>query len=181
MREVVEKTVVVHHCFRGRQISEEFVLSSDTEIRRYVFVGETKEGVKQYRPLPGKCRCRKLVSGQEAQASWANGSAEEVYKKKEGKVIPVRDDRGYPTMIWCKFWTDAKAKIARIDMITRADIERAYIDLQKESQDLIEETHKMQMLARAALIVPFRPDPFEGRVLFPFGPDERTFGGYDAA
>jgi hypothetical protein len=109
---------------------------------------------------------------------WAIGAAEEVYKKKDGAIFPIRDEKGYPAMVWCKFWTDAKAKIARIDMITKADIERAYVDLKEESYTMIEETHRMLLKARVNLIVPFRPDPFEGRVLFPFGPDERTVGGH---
>ena len=171
--EVTDKSVVVHHCFLGIQISEELLLPD----RRYIYIGDP-EKIKQYRMLPNKCRCRKHISVPEAEAAWANGSAEDVYKKKDGRVIPVRDERGYPTMIWCRFWTDAKAKIARIDMITKADIERAYISLVEESQTLIEEVHKMQLQARAALVVPFRPDPFEGRVLFPFCPDERTSGGH---
>jgi hypothetical protein len=174
MIEVIHKSVVVHHCFLLHQISEKQVKPSDTEIRRYVLWGVTKEGVKQFRQIPQKCRCRKRVSVEDAEAMWANGSAEEVYKCKEDKVFPERDEKGYRTMVWCRFWTDAKAKIARIDMVTRADVERAYVDLKKESQDLIEEVHLMQMLSRAALIAPFRPDPFEGRVLFPFSPDERT-------
>ena len=172
--EIAEKSVIIHYCFLGRQISEDQLQPSDTEIRRYVLWGVTKEGVRQFRSLRQKCRCRKRVTGEGAQAAWANGSAEEVFKKKDDKIFPARDDKGYPTMIWSGFWTGAKPKIARIDLITRADIERAYVDLKKESQDLIEEIHKMQLLARAELIVPFRPDPFEGRVLFPFSPDERT-------
>ena len=172
---VEEKSVVVHHCFLGRQVTD----GDPSELipnNRYVFVGGTN--ADQYKMLPTKCRCRKKISGQEAQSAWANGSAEEVFKRKDGKTIPVRDDRGFPLAIYCRFWTDAKAKIMRIDMVTRADVERAYINLVEESRILIEEIHLMQMKSRAELIVPFRPDPFEGRALFSFSPDERTRGGY---
>ena len=166
--ETIHKSVVMHHCILGRQLSEDELVPDF----RYVLIGRTKEGINQYKAISSKCLCKKMVTKMCADEMWKNSYAQQVLKKKDGKIEPVED------MIWCKFWTTAKSKIARIDMIPKADIERAFVDLKKESQILIEEVNLMLLKARAALIVPFRRDPFEGRCLFSFSPDERTPGGH---
>jgi predicted Holliday junction resolvase-like endonuclease len=49
--------------------------------------------------------------------------------------------------------------------------------IRKQYQQYIDECHRVAMEARAELMAPFRPDPFEGRCLFLFH-DERTAGGH---
>lgn len=49
--------------------------------------------------------------------------------------------------------------------------------IRSQYQKYIEECHKIYMDNRAKLMVPFKPDPFEGRTLFTFANDQRTFGG----
>jgi hypothetical protein len=60
----------------------------------------------------------------------------------------------------------------RSPTIEKAHIERA-LDNPAE-QERIEIYQQMIVEAQKALIVPFKPDPWEGRGVFSFGPDERT-------
>jgi hypothetical protein len=75
-------------------------------------------------------------------------------------------------------WMAQQVMVPRVDLISKADIERAYTSDNPEvaaaAIEYIEECHKMFMENRAKLIAPFREDPTEGRLLFPFCKDERT-------
>ena len=71
-----------------------------------------------------------------------------------------------------------RAQTPRVDVITKADVERAYVSGSVEDIKHIEEVHAMLVEGLIALTVEFRPDPQEGRLLFPFGPDQRTIGGH---
>jgi hypothetical protein len=65
-----------------------------------------------------------------------------------------------------EFRPSSQKKTTRIDGITRADIERAYI-YKKEADILkINEWGESAKAVIAELMVPFREDPFEGRCLF---------------
>lgn len=77
-----------------------------------------------------------------------------------------------------KIWMAQARQVPRVDLISRADIERAYLDHNEESQAYIEECHLLYLANRAELIVPFRDDPTEGRILFPFPKEQRTSGTY---
>lgn len=63
----------------------------------------------------------------------------------------------------------------RVATIEYSHIIRAYVNQYKEDQDRIREYGKMSVEFINNLIVPFIPDPNDGRCLFPFGPDERSF------
>lgn len=71
-----------------------------------------------------------------------------------------------------------QAKTTRVDCLTKADMERAYIDGREDAIAKINEfgAHNVEVLE--ALMTPFRDDPFEGRPLF-YSPaaDERTSVG----
>jgi hypothetical protein len=94
-------------------------------------------------------------------------------------------------------WMAQQVMVPRIDLISKADIERAYTsddpEVSAAAMEYIEECHKLFMENRAKLIVPFKeeylgdwplPTPDKngnivgGRLLFPFSKDERTSGGY---
>jgi hypothetical protein len=118
-------------------------------------------------PLPKRCRCRRTVVITDAIEQVNKGVAVNLWKAKK-KSIEVDFDH---------IWLPQQRQVPRIDLITEADIERAYIDGNKESIQTIEEIHLMHMLERAKLIKPFQDDPTGGRLIFPFQPDQRTRGG----
>lgn len=170
--------VTVHSC----------LLSFDIQVRKNLIPNEKylsmADGSPWYRLLPPKCRCRKLVTQREADTLISDGVAEPIWKVKKGRV-----DIDY-SMIWMA----QQRQVPRVDMITKADIERAYIDQTEQSIENIEAIHQMILEARAKLIVPFdeskhigdyplngkdkNGDITPGRLIFPFRPDERTPGGY---
>lgn len=101
----------------------------------------------------------------------------ELYQREK----PIKDRDGNPTgasVIETHIWRAQQTKVPRIDLISQADIERAYIDDNPIFVRYIEAIHRMYMENRKKLIVPFREDPTDGRLLFPFPPDERTHGGH---
>jgi hypothetical protein len=63
----------------------------------------------------------------------------------------------------------------RVATIELAHIIRAYVNGYPEEQERINIYGKMNAEFLNSLIVPFIPDPNEGRCLFSFGPDERSF------
>jgi hypothetical protein len=76
----------------------------------------------------------------------------------------------------CEVFRSVLAKqTPRVATIELAHIFRAYVNGYIEDQQRINEYGKMGAEFLKSLIVPFKPDPFEGRVLFPFGADERSF------
>jgi hypothetical protein len=164
--------VRVHSCFAKTEIRN---LENMSETRFYYTDDPLR---KSFKALPEKCVCKKLVTVERASLFLAQGKAFKVYrpgtKKDWSKDLPFQmqeDDIMQVVM------PVVRSQTPRVDLVTRADIERAYIDGQEKSVRLIEEIHKMIMEERAKLIVPFQPDPQEGRLLFPFSPDQRTKGG----
>lgn len=80
--------------------------------------------------------------------------------------------------------TSRQQKTTRVDGLTRADVERALgcngAAAQVEAQQKIETWGVSAMQVIAELMVPFRPCPFEGRViLYSPAADERTSKGID--
>jgi len=144
-----------------------------------------------------------------------NGNAKAVWelnKKHERMELyqrekPISQD-GKPTgttLIETHIWRAQQTKVPRIDLVSQADIERAYSNplvvwavesilhgrrdfpfetiednpaTAKIYSRYIDEIHNLFMKNRAELIVPFRDDPTDGRLLFPFPPDDRTPGGH---
>jgi len=119
--------------------------------------------------LPDRCRCRKWIKLFDADQQIQMGSAFRILRKKRGAL--TADERE----IWMPIirLSSELPRVPRIDLITSTDIERAYVYDQQKFIDHIERVHKMYMEERAKLIVPWIPDPFEGRALFIF-PDERS-------
>jgi hypothetical protein len=135
------------------------------------FIIKTDRGV-WYRALGLKCSCKKTVTREQADDLLETGQAQHLYDRS------VRCD---PKRIWMQ----QQVQVPRVDLISRSDIERAYIsdgimsDKQKEAIQYIEEVHQLFMENRAKLIVPFQEKWHEtDGLLFPFGADQRTPGGY---
>lgn len=114
------------------------------------------------------CSCQKTIS--KIQADWmiSIGQAERVWKARKREV----------EIDYNAVWLPQQRQVPRIDLISMADIERAYVECKPDSIEYIEEVHKLFMENRAKLIVPFVPDPTEGRLIFPFSPEQRTSGSY---
>ena len=151
----------------------------DTEIRDIRYLDSTLKyysddpKFRSFKALPVKCACKKTVSVEKAKDLIAKGVALKIYKPEYGRSLnDNRVDRFQIVMVV------NRAQTPRVDLITKADMERAYVDGRQDYIDHIEEVHDMIMEERAKLIVPFRDDPCEGRLLFPFGPDQRTMGGH---
>lgn len=125
-----------------------------------------------FKQLPVKCPCKKQVTLAEAQERIKTGQAEPVYKLKHGRM---------EADTWM-IWMAQQRQVPRIDLVSRPDIERAYLsddpEVAEAAQFMIEEIHRMHIANRLKLIVPFRPDPTEGRLLFCFADDLRTKGGH---
>lgn len=158
------RPVIVHTC------QLQLIQLKYTQLQwRGVYVTDTNNKVT-YRALPDRCSCRQTATLFEANELIDNGSAFKVFKKKA--LMEVDKYR---------VWMPQQARVARVDMISKADIERAYLSdtsQAKEHIEYIEDIHMMIMENRAKLIVPFKPDPTDGRLLFPFSKDERTPGGH---
>jgi len=164
-----------------------------------------------YLKLPNRCRCRKFITYYRADEAVASGKAMRTFKLLARGI--VKDEN----QIWMPI---VRERVPRVDLISRADIERAYIGSEKKSKHFkfnritnryevvqapegitvmewsmraeeevrferkirkqfkqyIADCHAVTMNARAALIVPFREDPFEGRTIFAFGPEQQTSG-----
>lgn len=161
-----DRKVKVHSC-----LGEICLLSNLNPDRKYY---SDDPNFKFFRAIPVKCRCKKEISQEKSKQFIEIGKAFPVYKPKLGKELNhTRIDRFQIVMPL------DRSQTPRVDLITKADIERAYVDGQQRYQEHIEEVHKMIMKERAKLILDhFIEDPCEGRLLFPFGPDQRTTGGH---
>lgn len=182
MTRTIIYSVAIHSC----------LLRFDVRVKDFVVAGEKYLSVsndnKIFRLLPNKCSCRKQATRYEAEQLIETGRAEPIWKYKDRRM--QIDDN-------C-IWMAQQVKVPRIDLISKADIERAYTsdnpDVSEAAMEYIEEVHQMYMENRAKLIVPFKeeylgdwPLPnkdrngniIPGRLLFPFSNDERTKGGYN--
>lgn len=162
--------VKVHSCYARTEIRDVKYLQQN----RLYYSDDPK--FRSFRALPKKCSCKLIVESEIAEIFVEQGKAFLLYRPHKNKLI-VRDD---PDSIDCTqiVMPVTRSKTPRVDLITSADIERAYVDGQQRYKKLIDAIHEMIMEERARLIVPFRPDPWEGRVLFPFQVDQRTAGGH---
>lgn len=210
---LVKRSVAVHSCHVRKDGK-----FRDTLITGDLYVGELGVSIEQqsmYYPLPKSCRCKRRVSVAEATSFVAQGWAVWIlqFKRKRGEVV-LNDE--VSTKIWMPV---VRERVPRVDLISRADIERATIGSDKLSQHskfnpvtnrfepikeppigvtakewaedaaeevnferrirrqyrrYIEACHQVTMDARAELMAPFRPDPFEGRTIFSFGKCQQT-------
>ena len=170
---VIEYSVKVHTCRLlqdyGPGTLEEQILPSN----RYICVrnpradeGAPKSWLEQvtkepeyYRMRPdGNCKCRKWITFREAIDLCDSGHALWAFKKKDGKVLRCEPDpprrnalgplRGALGHIWRPV---VVGRVPRIDLITKADIERAYVNKVPSSIKKIEMIHEMHMEARALM------------------------------
>lgn len=162
MTKTVVYSVKVHTC----------LIKDDEKVRKYLIPGELylalEDGYKGYRAIPTKCDCKKHVTTQQAETLVSTGQAQVIWKTKRRLIEPDLN---------C-IWMSQSRQVPRVDLISTADIERAFLDHNEDSIAYIEMVHELYMENRAALIVPFRPDPWEGRTLFTFAREERTKGSY---
>lgn len=146
---------------------------------------------KSFLPIPLKCKCKKRVNLLLAKIMIANGQALRVYKPTVGKADTLED--GHSKNISHLDRTQIvkvvnRAQTPRVDVVTKAHMERAYVSGNQFDIEHIEMIHEMLVKGLKALIVPFEPHPDDmfddeylplpGRLLCPFGPDQRTAGGY---
>jgi hypothetical protein len=124
--------------------------------------------------LPKKCNCKKKITHADARELVNQGQAEPIWKLRR-KFIEID---------YTRIWMAQQVMVPRVDMISPADIDR-YVDFtvfghgNESSLAYVEEVHALYMQNRQKLIVPFRPDPYgEGRTLFSFGTDQRSFVSY---
>jgi hypothetical protein len=173
MPEIRHLPVKVHTCAAEMgQVPYAAILAGN----RYIREGEEDLEVEKtwYTKLRTRCRCRLWISLYDADWFIRRGEAFRIMKKKRKKL--VEDE----FQIWKPGIRLASKinRVPRIDLITSRDIEGAYIEGNWKFVRYIEEVHDMLSKGLQDLMVPFRPDPFEGRVLFPFALDERTPGGH---
>lgn len=192
MKRNPEKGVLLHTCHDRK-----------TEIRTYKHLNHERfyytsdDKFDSFKAVPLKCECKRYLSDLKAWELVIAGDALPVYKPKEGQLLHAINDVDDAQIVMVV----DRPQTPRVDLITKADMERAYtptvlkavveavqtgnksvfdkhkVSISVDSSDFvdhIEAVHDMIMEARAALIVPFQPDPLDGRILFPFGPDQRT-------
>jgi len=66
----------------------------------------------------------------------------------------------------------------RVATIEAAHIIRAYVNENEEEQQRIEAYGELNKEFFVGLMAPFQDDPTDGRLLFPFGPDQRSISTY---
>jgi len=125
-----------------------------------------------------------MVTDLKAAIMVENGTALRVHKPREGTEVTLDNSIDRTQVITVV----NRAQTPRVDMITRAHMERAYVSGNKDDIDHIELFHEMLLEGLEDLMVPFVPhvddmfdadgEPMPGRLIFPFGPDQRTAGGY---
>lgn len=169
-----EKGVLVHTC-HDRKTEIRYI--DKLEPTRKYYTDDPK--FVSFKPIPEKCDCKRYVTDDKRDEFVMKGVALLVYAPKAG--CSLNEDR----VDWSQVvMVVNRVQTPRVDLITKADMERAYVDRRPEYIKHIEDVHAMIMEERAKLIVPFRDDPdvmydkngvmLAGRILFPFGPDQRT-------
>lgn len=160
------KLVKVHTCFAQTELRN----ITDLTLGRLYYTDDPL--MKSYKAVPQKCACRQMITLEWAKILIERREAFPAYRARRF-FKPLQNLKSLVIK------TIVCSQTPRVDLITKADIERAYVDpaLPKYIEH-IEHIHQMIMEERAKLIVPFKKDPQEGRLLFPFGPDMRTTGGY---
>ena len=165
------KSVIVHSCNCRVADTPTSLLVPNVN---YLTVGDG-----WYRPLPSKCKCRKMITYSDADDYVRAGKALVVSRFKEGRLIETIDRGAYGgvPMVWMP---QERTKTPRVDLPGKADIERAFIDKLDKYIELIDLNHEFALESRRLMFygivlengkyksgVPISvSDPFEGRVLF---------------
>jgi hypothetical protein len=174
----IVKSVIEHCCrlIRSSPLRKNQLLAGKKY--RYVLIdGDEKNPLYQLLP---KCRCRKFVTRAEANelvtGSSMNKTAMIVWRVKRRVVEPDLD----------AIWLTQQPRVPRVDLITKAHMERAYVDGQFIDITYIEEVHKMHMAEREKWMIPYIEDPcmdpdstdfdraVSSRIINPFAVDQRT-------
>ena len=235
---VVNKSVLMHSCriepkrlnklelaADGRYIEERHVLpeldlGTPTPLQKALPEPKLKEGEPTYCRLQfEKCKCRNWITLSEANDFYEVGKAMKIFRIENSIIL--RDE----SLIWMPV---TRERVPRVDLFSRADIERAFIGssnpeenyrfnkekrkyvptasrelalwrdnvragiefeqkFRRKFENDLEEWHKMYLAERVKLIRYWdsledtwerttgkRVDPFDGRQLLAFGPDQRT-------
>lgn len=161
-----EKKVKVHTCL-GRICSFE-----DLKVGRRYYSDDID--LKFFRIVPEKCKCKKEITREKADLFIERRKAFPIYRPDPPAPLDKEKIDEFQIAMPLN-----RAQTPRVDLITKADIERAYVDKQLRYVRHIEEIHKMTLSERAKLVVDFRPNPDDmydkkgrllpGRLLFAFG------------
>ena len=81
-----------------------------------------------YCPLPKSCRCRNYITYYQADQFIEVAAAMRIVRYKNGRIIKDED------RIWLPI---VRGKVPRIDLTTRADIERAYCGSERKSKSYV--------------------------------------------
>ena len=165
------KSVIVHSCNCRVADTPTSLLVPNVN---YLTVGDG-----WYRPLPPKCKCRKMITYSDADDYVRAGKALVVSRFKDGRLVETTDRSNYggAPMVWMP---QERTKTPRVDLPGKADIERAFIDKLDKYIELIDLNHEFALESRRLMFYgivlesgkyksgsPISiPDPFEGRVLF---------------
>lgn len=209
----IVKSVLVHSCELEPTVQPE---PSLVEGKKYVLLDQDpddfdpvplEDNSRSYFVLKPKCKCRQLVTFSNSEDLLGVGGAKAIWrlnpKKKRLELYqvekPLFEERTVDgkktvtriaTMLETHIWRAQQVKVPRVDLISKPDIERAYLEdpksaIAKRYKRYIEEVHQMFMDNRAKLFIPFveeeeqiRKNPAQGRSLWPFSPDDRTKGGH---
>ena len=129
---VINRPILVHSCrIEPNGSLRENVVSGDS------YVGELGIKLEQqvwYYPLPKTCRCKRRISVSEATEYEQDGRAVWILKfiRRKGEVI-LNPDQTF-NAVWMPI---VRERVPRVDLITRADIERGYIGSEKRSKHWI--------------------------------------------
>lgn len=213
----ITKNILAHSCrIKKDGRPRDLVVSGER------YVGELGVNLAEqewYYALPKKCRCKRYVSVAEATEFVASGWAVWILRFKRVRGEVRLNESGGEDQIWIRV---VRERVPRVDLISRADIERSVLGSEKKSKhyrynrekqryevitevpegytkkqwmedaenevkferrirkqysQYIQQCHDLTLGFRSRLVVPFQPDPFEGRTLFSFSKDERTVGG----
>lgn len=119
---------------------------------------------------PKTCRCRYLITWEEANEYVAEGKADWIivgWKKGfpiEGRNL-VWGARPEETQGNEKISSAYAKKTPRVHTIEKADMERAYVNQYREDQERIETYGQLSIEVVQEMIAPWREDPFAGRAL----------------
>jgi hypothetical protein len=130
--EVINKNVRVHTCTVKRDPKPRDMVESGVKCVGELGIGLEEQ--KSYSDMPKSCRCRMFCTSAEATEFVKEGAAVWVLKfeRKRGEV--VLNDKWHGREIWRRV---VRERVPRVDLISRADIERAFIGSEVRSKHFI--------------------------------------------